>query len=88
MEADTVIVADGSHSALSRQLGLFVEDPQLCKYGARGYYDNVEGLENNIVNQMQVPVIFVAKYMRKWSGGPFLSQCLKCLFRKRAGSLT
>lgn len=55
MEADIVIVADGSHSTLSRQLGLFVEDSKLVKYGARGYYDNVEGLRANEVNQIYLP---------------------------------
>lgn len=55
MEADTVIVADGSHSTLSRQLGLFVEDPKLVKYGSRGYYDNVEGLEPGLVYQIYLP---------------------------------
>jgi len=55
VEADTVIVADGSHSTLSRQLGLFVEDAKLCKYGARGYFDNVEELEPNTVNQIFLP---------------------------------
>lgn len=55
MNADIVIVADGSHSTLSRQLGLFVEDPKLVKYGARGYYDNVEGLEDGLVYQIYLP---------------------------------
>lgn len=55
MESDLVIVADGSHSTLSRQLGLFVEDPKLVKYGARGYFDNVEGLHPNEVNQIYLP---------------------------------
>lgn len=55
MEADTVVIADGSHSTLSRQLGLFVEDETLCKYGARGYFDNVEGLDPNTVNQIFLP---------------------------------
>lgn len=55
MESDLVIVADGSHSTLSRQLGLFVEDPKLVKYGARGYFDNVEDIHPNEVNQIYLP---------------------------------
>lgn len=55
MEADTVIAADGSHSTLSRQLGLFVEDTKLVKYGARGYFDHVEGLKQGEVNQIYLP---------------------------------
>ncbi len=41
IEADVVVVADGSHSRLSHQLGLFNEDPDLVFYGARGYFEDI-----------------------------------------------
>ncbi|MDL2217705.1 FAD-dependent monooxygenase [Christensenellaceae bacterium OttesenSCG-928-M15] len=55
MEADAVVIADGAHSTLTRQLGLFVEDPIITKYVARGYFDNVENIEPNTVNQLFLP---------------------------------
>ena len=41
IEADVVVVADGSHSRLAHQLGLFNEDPDLVFYGARGYFEDI-----------------------------------------------
>lgn len=42
--ADITVICCGSHSMLSRQLGIYTEDPNLVHYAARGYYENVTGL--------------------------------------------
>lgn len=44
IEADAVVVADGSHSRLSHQLGLFNEDPDMVFYGARGYFEDISNM--------------------------------------------
>ncbi|MDR1575325.1 MAG: FAD-dependent monooxygenase [Treponema sp.] len=41
MEADAVIIANGSHSMLARRLGIFNEDPSLSMFAARGYFTNL-----------------------------------------------
>lgn len=41
IEADAVIVANGSHSMLARQVGIFNEDPSLSMFAARGYFKNL-----------------------------------------------
>lgn len=41
MEADAVIIANGSHSMLARQLGIFNEDQSLSMFAARGYFTNL-----------------------------------------------
>lgn len=41
VEADAVIVANGSHSMLARQVGIFNEDPSLSMFAARGYFKNL-----------------------------------------------
>lgn len=41
MEADAVIIANGSHSMLARQLGVFNEDQSLSMFAARGYFTNL-----------------------------------------------
>ncbi len=41
IESDVVVVADGSHSRLAHQLGLYNEDPDLVFYGARGYFEDI-----------------------------------------------
>ncbi|MFZ7121118.1 MAG: NAD(P)/FAD-dependent oxidoreductase [Eubacteriaceae bacterium] len=41
IEADAVIIANGSHSMLARQLGIFNEDPSLSMFAARGYFTNL-----------------------------------------------
>ncbi len=41
VEADAVIIANGSHSMLARQLGIFNEDPSLSMFAARGYFTNL-----------------------------------------------
>jgi len=42
IESDVVVVADGSHSRLSHQLGLYNEDPNVVFYGARGYFEDID----------------------------------------------
>ena len=42
--ADITVLACGSHSLLSRSLGIFREDKNLIHYAARCYYENIEGL--------------------------------------------
>jgi len=39
--ADAVVIANGSHSMLARQLGIFNEDPSLSMFAARGYFTDV-----------------------------------------------
>lgn len=56
VEADAVVIADGSHSRLSRQLGLLREDdPEMYLYAARGYYDNVENMVPNQAVEFYIP---------------------------------
>jgi flavin-dependent dehydrogenase len=43
IEADLVIIANGSHSLLGRQVGIFNNDPGSYMFAIRGYW---EGLEN------------------------------------------
>lgn len=45
IEADMVIVANGSHSMLGRQVGIFNNDPKRVMVAMRGYWEGVEGLE-------------------------------------------
>jgi flavin-dependent dehydrogenase len=40
-EADAVIIANGSHSMIARQLGIFNEDQSLSMFAARGYFNNL-----------------------------------------------
>ena len=42
--ADVVIVANGSHSMLAKQLGLFNEDPDLSMFAMKAYYTGVENV--------------------------------------------
>lgn len=41
IESDLVVVADGSHSRLAHQLGLYNEDPDMVFYGARAYFEDI-----------------------------------------------
>ena len=41
IEADAVIVANGFHPMLGRQVGIFNEDPSLSMFAARGYFKNL-----------------------------------------------
>lgn len=43
--ADIVVLCNGSHSMQARKLGIFNEDPELAWYGARAYYEGVEGMD-------------------------------------------
>ncbi len=45
--ADIVVIAQGAHSMLARQLGIFHEDPELNHYGARCYYENIGELKDD-----------------------------------------
>lgn len=54
--ADAVIVANGSHSMLGRQVGIFNEDPSLSMFAARGYYKNLpDSLKPGSVFQFYLP---------------------------------
>ncbi|MCD8118718.1 MAG: NAD(P)/FAD-dependent oxidoreductase [Lachnospiraceae bacterium] len=55
IECDAVVVANGSHSMLSRQLGGFVEDKELVNYCWRGYYKGVEGMVHGRVEEIYFP---------------------------------
>jgi flavin-dependent dehydrogenase len=46
LECDLVILANGSHSMLSRQMGFYEEDPDYVFYGLRGYFDGVRGIKD------------------------------------------
>lgn len=56
IEADAVIVANGSHSMLGRQVGIFNEDPSLSMFAARGYFRNLPpALKPGSVFQFYLP---------------------------------
>ena len=61
--ADLVILANGSHSMEARKLGVFNEDPETLWMGARGYYENVRGLEDLIEFHYPFPDLYPAVYM-------------------------
>lgn len=61
--ADLVILANGSHSMEARKLGVFNEDPETLWMGARGYYENVRGLEDLIEFHYPFPDLNPAGYM-------------------------
>ncbi len=44
IEADLVIIANGSHSMLARQVGIFNNDPASYMFAIRGYWDGVENM--------------------------------------------
>lgn len=44
VEADLVIIANGSHSLLARQVGIFNNDPSSYLFAIRGYWDGVENM--------------------------------------------
>lgn len=56
IEADVVVIANGSHSELSRQLGAFVDDPDMTMYCFRAYVDGVEGLVPNQAEEYYFPM--------------------------------
>lgn len=45
VEADLVIIANGSHSMLGRQVGIFNNDPALYLYAIRGYWEGMENMK-------------------------------------------
>ncbi|MGX8700294.1 NAD(P)/FAD-dependent oxidoreductase [Caproiciproducens sp.] len=45
IRADAVVIANGSHSMQARQVGVFNEDPDMVFYAARGYFENVGGID-------------------------------------------
>lgn len=45
IEADLTVIANGSHSVLARQLGIFNNDPGLYMFAIRGYWENVKNLK-------------------------------------------
>lgn len=45
IEADLTVIANGSHSILARQLGIFNNDPSLYMFAIRGYWDNVQNMD-------------------------------------------
>lgn len=47
-ESDMVVLANGSHSMLARDMGFFEEDPLYVYYGVRGYFENVKGMKDVI----------------------------------------
>lgn len=56
IEADVVVIANGSHSELTRQLGAFVDDEDMTMYCFRAYVDGVEGLEPGQAEEYYVPM--------------------------------
>lgn len=54
IEADAVIVANGSHSMLGRQVGIFNEDPSLSMFCARRYFKNLK-LKPGTIFQFYLP---------------------------------
>lgn len=45
IEADLTVIANGSHSMLARQIGIFNNDPGLYMFAIRGYWEGVENLK-------------------------------------------
>ena len=56
IEADMVIVANGSHSVLGRQMGIFNNDENRYFYAMRGYWDGIENMEPNTSNWIYDPL--------------------------------
>lgn len=56
LECDLVVLANGSHSMLSRQMGFYEEDPDYVFYGLRGYFDGVGGIGDE--TEFNYPDIF------------------------------
>ena len=46
VHADLVVIANGSHSILARQIGIFNNDPASYMYALRGYWDGLENAVN------------------------------------------
>lgn len=61
--ADIVVVAAGSHSQLARELGSWSEDNELIFYGARGYFENVNGMDERCCEEAWLPIMAPSGYM-------------------------
>lgn len=56
IEADAVVIANGSHSMLAKQLGIFNEDPSLSMFACRGYFTDVPDIiPDNTIYQFYLP---------------------------------
>ena len=51
LRSDVVVLADGGHSILGRPFGFFNDDPELVFMAARGYFENINGIEDGIVEE-------------------------------------
>jgi len=58
IRADAVVLADGAHSTLGRPFGFFNDDPELVFMAARGYFENVNGMEDGIIEEHYPEKIF------------------------------
>lgn len=56
IDADIVIVANGSHSILGRQVGIFNNNEDRYMYSMRGYWDGIENMEGNTSNWIYDPL--------------------------------
>lgn len=64
VEADVVVIADGAHSMLARQLNIYIEDPRYVFYGARGYFEDIEGMSTKSIELfMNHEIFFPTGYM-------------------------
>jgi geranylgeranyl reductase family protein len=63
IEADLVVLANGAHSMLSRQVGFYEEDPNYVFYGMRGYFEGVRGLTDVIEFHYPHEMFMPAGYM-------------------------
>ena len=63
LEADLVVLANGAHSMLSRQMGFYEEDPNYVFYGIRGYFENIKGLDDMIEFHYPDPMFSPAGYI-------------------------
>jgi len=63
LEADLVVLANGAHSMLSRQMGFYEENPEYVFYGLRGYFENIHGMGKQIEfhypNKMFLPAGYI-----------------------------
>ncbi len=63
IRADAVVIANGSHSMQARQVGVFNEDPDKVFYAARGYFENVGGIDMKAVELHYPEGFYPAGYM-------------------------
>lgn len=53
--ADITVIACGSHPVIARQLGFFNEGRHKVHYAGRAYYDNVQGIKNDVTETYYLP---------------------------------